>query len=883
MKKIIFILFVMAVTASLVIFRVPLIQQLSPKVAKYYGFDINRFEIDRLDINRIVIPMLAMQQIDGSMRVKVEIHDLVVDVDPYKAEVSAVSSSYVSIDIEDLGGTVSSSSEPGVNDIINMLPIFGISIERLEIKYHANNEELVRFEGQLLYAQNATLKGVLSSQDKFNLAMDLYVDELDFVVNVSQNDSGKTVMALNGDYQVKNDWLDVKLDGDLSFSAINRFLQVFGVDGYVQEDISTVKARFELDLTRSAEDIMQSYAADLDVDSKLNISSKNLGIKRAQVDVSTSCRIERSDTAKCVFKDPQRAVVAFYKKPDWLVEYFDNIGNEYIFEINPSDKLTVKISSREILFADIKGDAAFNIDAKPSRLKINGVVSDFIFNGIAQDWQLDTDYNLALEVLDVSAPAKISRLLAEGQGRLNANEKRANISVKENFVVNLLNASYEGYATKNIRLKQINDAQFVYRYQDNYVKADDVRFVLTLNQLSNADAEVELNSSPIQLQINTIDYSSANQKVVAQVDVNNISLTERSIPIKAYELNAGVQLKGNQLAIDGGVGLGEQKNKLKFSVEHDLLVGLGRGTVNAGKIGLANNKIISNQITESGFPLQLKGGSLDVDLTAIWNVDDSESEITVKLLADQVMGDYAQNQFSGFNTELEFVGQDGWALKQAANIKVDIVNVGVPVKDVSMRLERMEYGKQEKPLIRLSDLAAGVLDGSIYSEEIEIDLNRRENMFTVFMSSLSLEKLIALNQTEDLIASGTINGELPMRLDNGVLLIDKGWLRADDSGGYIKYGRIGEVLADNKNLKLVGELLEDFRYNEMSAQVDLLPGGRVTLATKLHGRSPNAELNKQVNLNFNIDFNLWKFLESARLLTRIDQDITKQILSKPKR
>ena len=69
----------------------------------------------------------------------------------------------------------------------------------------------------------------------------------------------------------------------------------------------------------------------------------------------------------------------------------------------------------------------------------------------------------------------------------------------------------------------------------------------------------------------------------------------------------------------------------------------------------------------------------------------------------------------------------------------------------------------------------------------------------------------------------------------------------------------------------------------MSAQVDLLSGGRVTLATKLHGRSPNAELNKQVNLNFNIDFNLWKFLESARLLTRIDQDVTKQILAKPKR
>ena len=300
-------------------------------------------------------------------------------------------------------------------------------------------------------------------------------------------------------------------------------------------------------------------------------------------------------------------------------------------------------------------------------------------------------------------------------------------------------------------------------------------------------------------------------------------------------------------------------------------------------ITLANNEIISRRISDSGYPLQLKGGTLDLNVDANWNVNNDESAITVKLLVDQVMGDYAQNQFSDFNMALEFIGQDGWKLKQAASIEIGVVNVGVPLKDVSMRLDRMEYGVQEQPLIKLSDLSASVLEGSIYSEQVELDLNQRVNMFSIFLSSLSLEKLIALNQTEDLVASGTLDGELPMRLDNGVLLIDGGWLRADESGGYIKYSRIGEVLVGNKNLQLVGELLENFQYNEMSAKVDLLSGGELTLATKLHGRSPNAELNKQVNLNFNIDFNLWKFLESARLLTRIDQDISEQILSNQKR
>jgi hypothetical protein len=881
MKKIIFILFVVATTASLFVFRVPLVQQLSPKLAKHYGFDISHFEVSQLDADKIVVPMLAMQQVDGGLRTRIEIHDLVVDVDPYQAEVSSVASSFVLIDIEEIGGIGSASNKKNVNDVINLLPIFGISIERLEIKYHANNEQLIRFDGQLQYAQNAMLKGVLSSQDEFDLEMDLYADESDFVINVSQDDSDKAAIALNGDYQVKDDWLDVRLQGDLSLSAINRFMQVFGIDDYVQEDVSTIKARFELDLTRSTQDMMQSFVADLEVDSTLIIASKKIGVKKAQVDVSASCRIKRLDVLNCLFKDPQRAMVDFYKIPDWLAEYFDNIDNEYFFEINPSDQLTAKLSLREIISVDVYGNAAINVRSKSSRLKFDSVVTELNFNGIAQDWQLEANYTLAIEVLDVSVPTKISRVLASGRGSISADEKKAKIYVDNSFVINALNADYEGYKAKNIRLNQLNEAEYNYRYHNNHVKADKVNFSLSLNQLSSAD--MELKSVPIQLQLKNIDYSSTNQKAVAQIDVNSITLTERGIPMTAHELNAAVDLKGNHLSISGDVGLGKQKHSIKFSAEHDLLMGLGNGAVNAVPIALANNEIISNQISESGYPLQLKGGSLDVDVDAIWSVNNSESEITVKLLADQVKGDYAQNQFSDFNVALEFVGQEGWALKQAATINIGMVNLGVPVKDITMRLDKMEYGKQEKPLIRLSELSAGILEGSVYSEEIEIDLNQRENMFSIFLSSLSLEKLIALNQTEELVASGTLDGELPIRLVNGEFFIDSGWLRADEGGGYIKYGRIEQVLKGNQNLQLVGELLKDFQYNEMSAQVDLVSGGGLTLATKLHGRSPNAQLNKQVNLNFNIEFNLWKFLESARLLTRIDQDVSKQILSNQKR
>ncbi|MDW3095330.1 MAG: YdbH domain-containing protein [Gammaproteobacteria bacterium] len=877
MKKIFFIIFVGIIFLCLFLMRALIIQEISPKVAKYYGIDISSFEVSQFDIDKIVIPKLIMRHVDDSIEANIEIHNLVVDINKYNAEVTAASSSYIDIDVMSLSNAGASSSEKSIIDIVKLLPIFGINIEHLKLHYHAYQSESIHFDGSLIYAKQVTLEGVLSYENGIDAELNLSVNESDFSLDILHPDA--TVVAFDGDYDVQDDWLSIRLQGDVSFSEINKFLILFNVEQYVQDDVSTISANIELDLTRSTHKSMQSFAADVDIDSELHVSSKQHGVKQAHIDVRANCHVEQLNFASCAFKDPQRAEVEFYQTPIWVNEYFDRIGRRYVVDINPSDQVLVQLSLKEVFAINAKGDAAINFAAQSSLLKVDIWLSDLIFDSFYQEWKLAADYQLKLEGQDVSAPTKISRLLVNGRGNINADNEQVNVYMSKEFIANALNVYYEGYKIKKVQLKSIQDTQFIYRYQDG-IKSNDMRFGLSSGQLRSGNIELEL--APIELHIRSADYSSSYQKISANVQVDNILIRERAIPVTAYKLNANIDLNNNKLSVDGGVNLGEQKHPLDFSASQDLFTGLGSMTMNADAVALANNEIIEDQIGETGFPLQLKGGMLDLGIDAIWNINNSVSEIAVKLIAHHVMGDYAQNQFSNLNATLEFLSQEGWKLKQPAEIEIGLVNVGVPLRDVSMRLERMEYQVQEQPSVKLSNLYASALDGSIYADQVEVDLNRRENGFSIFLSSLSLEKLIALNQTEDLVASGTLDGELPMRLDDGVLLIDSGWLRADESGGYIKYGRIGEVLMGNENLRLVGELLEDFQYNEMSAQVDLVSGGDLTLSTKLYGRSPNAALNKQVNLNFNIDFNLWKFLESARLLTHIDQGISEQILSNQK-
>ncbi|MFK8026928.1 MAG: YdbH domain-containing protein [Gammaproteobacteria bacterium] len=883
MKKLFLIIFIAFIVVALFLFRVPLIQVLAPNIAKYYGFDVSNVEVAQIDIDKIVIPVLGMQYAKAGKQVDIEMHNLVVIIDQYQRVISEVSSSRVVIEIDQIEELVTATPDTSINDAINFLPIFGINIEHLELKYRAQEKQLASFKGELLYADTMQLKGNFSIQEMLDFNVTMTADESDFIIDVSQHDqeNNNEVIALSGDYWVKDDWLKVTLAGRLSIADINNMLHGFGMNKFVQDDDSAVKAKFELDLARSAEQIMQSFAADIDIDSSLKVSAHELSVKFADVDISASCHVEKTDMANCAFKDPQRAVIDFHSPPDWLSNYFEEIDSQYIVEVNPSDQLELQLSFMEILAAKAIGSAAFNMRSRSSRFNVDGLLYDLSFNGVEQDWQLDAGYQMKLNALNVDAPIEVPRFILMANGNLSANQTWLDISVAKDSVATALDVAYEGYLTKKLEFKQLDDALIRYRYQNNNVYADSLDFSLTSRQVKHEDFEVDL--SPIQLSVENLDYSNNKQSLVAKLVTDHVLVTQRGIPISAYGIEAGAEYKDEQLSMSGNAGFGEQKNRLEYSATHDFVKGLGTGTITGEATKLADNEIISRQISDSGFPLQLREGGLKIDIEALWNTNKSISEITVKLLADNIAGDYAQNQFSGLNTSLEFIGHEGWSLKQAASINIDIVNMGVPLKDLTLNLERMEYEVQEHPLIVLRDLSAAALDGSIYSNKIEVDLNRRENKFSIFLSSLSLEKLVALNQTEDLIASGTLNGELPMRLDNGVLLVDGGWLRADERGGFIKYGRIGDVLVGHEDLQLVGELLKNFQYNEMSAQVDLVSGGGLTLATKLHGRSPEATLNKQVNLNFNIDFNLWKFLESARLLTRIDQDVSEQILSNQKK
>ena len=851
------------------------------KISEYFGVEIEQLKIDRITLDQIVIPVLELSHKDDAVQSKIQAHDLMLKIDlagQGLSKISKASSRYISIDIDVVQQTDASSNDQSVKDLMAAMPLMGLKVERVEIDYRQQGKKILGFDGELLRAEDIWLQGFVSGAHVHDAELKYSMRESKFDFQLIEIESDAKIIDWSGAYRIEEDWLLLDFEGDVSFAKINKYLIAHGVQEYIREDVSSVNVELEVDLARSSHQMLESMVTRVDLDASLKVSPKAFGLKQAQVDIRTSCLIKALDATHCQFNHPQHAFIEFHKTPGWFQDYFKQSESRYVIEINPDDQIDIELSSREILDMRVKGNAYIGARAQSSQFMAEAWMTDFQLNGIEQDWELLANYKVKLNAEKISAPMEISRMLFNAEGKLDANASYADIFVDKGLSLIASDTNYEEYAAKRLELKQLNDANLKYQFDESVVSAKNLQLVLLANELRNAEVVVE--SESINLNVQNFKYSDTKQNVTAELIVNELQVKQQAVVIEGSNLNAAIKLNNNDFLMTGAADVGKQKHPVNFSMRHNLKVGVGSAAMNANAIALSNNEIITNNISETGFPLQLKSGSLDVNVDATWDGANEKPNVLANFSASQVNGDYAQNQFSNLNVDLEFSGQQGWSLVRPTTATIESMNVGVPLNDISMRLESVEYGVQQQPLLKVSDLSASVLDGSIFTQQVEIDLNRPQNEFSVYLSALSLEKLIALNQTKDLVASGSLDGELPMRLDNGVLVIEDGWLRADEEGGFIKYGRIGEVLTGNENLELVGELLKDFRYNEMSAQVNLKTGGALTLATKLHGRSPKAQLNKQVNLNFNIEFNLWKFLESARLLTRIGEDVSEQIKSK---
>jgi hypothetical protein len=185
--------------------------------------------------------------------------------------------------------------------------------------------------------------------------------------------------------------------------------------------------------------------------------------------------------------------------------------------------------------------------------------------------------------------------------------------------------------------------------------------------------------------------------------------------------------------------------------------------------------------------------------------------------------------------------------------------------------------------LSLAGFSAALFDGTISVSHVDYDMQSKHAETMVQINGIPLQKLLDLQGTKNISATGTIRGRIPVVLNGESFSIPEGGLDAEKSGQIIYSSTPEERASANPGMKLTYEALGNFLYSELISSIVMSPEGDSRITLQLRGYNPDFQNGRQVNLNLNIEQNLLDLFRSLSISSGIEQAITEKALQKRKK
>lgn len=172
--------------------------------------------------------------------------------------------------------------------------------------------------------------------------------------------------------------------------------------------------------------------------------------------------------------------------------------------------------------------------------------------------------------------------------------------------------------------------------------------------------------------------------------------------------------------------------------------------------------------------------------------------------------------------------------------------------------------------------------GTVSVEPVILDMAAPENALRLTVENVGLRELLALASVEGLSATGRLDGTIPVRLGDD-LIIEDGVLTADGPGrlSYDPANPPAALQAQGETVSLLLSALTNFQYDELRLTVDREAGGEMVVAIHIKGKNPDFYDGYPVELNFNISGKLDQVLRRGLVGYRIPDAIRKRMSAFP--
>jgi len=213
-------------------------------------------------------------------------------------------------------------------------------------------------------------------------------------------------------------------------------------------------------------------------------------------------------------------------------------------------------------------------------------------------------------------------------------------------------------------------------------------------------------------------------------------------------------------------------------------------------------------------------------------------------------------------------------------LKIQQANPGLPIGPLETRIRyAAPLASAGKGQLEVNLARTALMGGQVTLTPGQWNLAAGNQLFPIHIRGLELQQLFALYPAEGLAGSGTLDGDLPVRLGQNGIEIEQGHVAARQPGGHLQFSseRIKALGRSNPAMQLVTQSLEDFRFTTLNSAVDYDQHGTLTLGMRLEGQNPAIENGRPIHFNINLEEDIPNLLASLQLTDRVNDIITRRV------
>ena len=265
-------------------------------------------------------------------------------------------------------------------------------------------------------------------------------------------------------------------------------------------------------------------------------------------------------------------------------------------------------------------------------------------------------------------------------------------------------------------------------------------------------------------------------------------------------------------------------------------------------------------------------GSVEVSGEIDWQAGAFASDLNLAIR--DLSADAFGTRIERLNTVINFDNVAPLSTPPGQLIAIAGVDAGLPLRDALISIDLNPGG-----VLVLESAAMKFAGGEVTSGRASWTMGGDPDPIQLTVTGVDVGALFALADMDDLTATGTLDGTIPVRFADGDLVIEDANLASRQPGElhYLPEDVPAGLGADDASIDLVLEALSNFHYERIGVDLDRAAGGETVIGLHIAGANPNLYDGYPIELNVTLTGALDQIVRDSLAGYRIPAEIQERL------